>query len=295
MILIITPENRRSYAKYLEEMHRVRYEVFVERCGWKNLANETQTDIDEFDQPWVTYYLKLSSEGKILAGLRTLPTNHPYMINKIYYPKFRDQFNIARLPHSEHVWEMSRYFVLDPDYRTETGHAAKMELYVAVFEHALACGVKSLCAVGETYIMARAIRLGWKIQPISVPFEHNEVDFEGEMLAINLAVNEQMVAKTRSAWNLHHELIMDELNPIDTQIDDIRCPVSSDIDQVYDKLSGVNASVALRLLTLLNELASGDFERRDRAEKHLDSWIAMEASRERMRQKNMLQDESTLN
>ena len=64
MILVITPENRSQYTDYLDEMHRVRYEVFVERCGWTSLENQHGIDVDQFDKPWVTYYLKLSPEGK---------------------------------------------------------------------------------------------------------------------------------------------------------------------------------------------------------------------------------------
>ncbi len=274
MILVITPENRSQYKDYLEEMHRVRYEVFVDRCGWSNLENEHRLDVDQFDKPWVTYYLKLSPEGKILAGLRTLPTNHPYMIDEVYYPMFKENFSIANLPNDEKTWEMSRYFVVDPDYRTESGHAAKMELYVAVFEHALACGVENLCAVGETYIMSRAMRLGWKLQPISIPFEHEDVDFKGEMLAINLEVNERMVAQTRSAWNLTHQVLI----PIDVDIVELVARKRHEEVEVLSTVLSNQPDRASRLLALMRELASENAERRQRAEKYLDSWIARETS-----------------
>lgn len=268
MILVITPENREDYLGYLEEMHRIRYEVFVERCGWANLENPFRMDVDQFDRPWVTYYLKLAPDGSILAGLRTLPTNRPYMLEKLYYPLFEDKFNTKKLPHDENVWEMSRYFVLDPDYRTERGHAAKMELYVAVFEHALASGVTSLCAVGETYIMARALRLGWNIKPISVPFIHKEVDFDGEMVAINLDVNAEMVAATRKGWDLVHDVLPSK--PIAAR------PSGMDGSEValLRNIVHEQPDTASQLRELIIELSSECPNRRMEAERYLDAWIA---------------------
>ncbi len=271
MILIITPENREKYLGYLEEMHRIRYEVFVERCGWTNLENPFRMDIDQFDKPWVTYYLKLAPDGSILAGLRTFPTSKPYMLEELYYPLFVDKFNNKNLPHDDNVWEMSRYFVVDPDYRTETGHAAKMELYVAVFEHALSKGVTSLCAVGETYIMARALRLGWKLQPLSVPFIHKEVDFDGEMMAINLEVSAEMVAATRKGWGLMHDVLPSTAvaaRPSGTD--------GAEVALMRDIVSE-HPDAASQLRELISELCSECPERRVEAEKYLDAWIARAA------------------
>ncbi len=275
MILVITPENRKLYAGYLEEMHRVRHKVFVERAKWENLRNPFELDIDEFDKPWVTYFLKIADNGEIVAGLRTLPTSHPYMMNELYYPTHSNLFNVDRLPRDPNIWEMSRYFVVDPEYRTKKGFAAKMELYVAVFEFACSKGVKSLCAVGETYLIARALKLGWNVVPLSLPFYYEQPDFEGEMIAVKIDVDDDMVLSTRNAWQLHHEVI----GNIKTKIPERPSNFNAADYVVLSRLVGGRMDVMTDVFNLMRALGSPCAEVRSHAERELDVWIT-EASAE---------------
>ncbi|WP_262696345.1 acyl-homoserine-lactone synthase [Kordiimonas aquimaris] len=269
MILIITPENRQKYAGYLEDMHRMRHDVFVDRAGWSELESPFKLEIDEYDTPWTTYYIKLSEKGNVMAGIRTIPTVYKSMLANFYYPKFPDLFDPEALPADPLVWEMSRYFVVDPEYKTQSGHAAKMELYVGMFEHALEQGAKALCGVTESYIIARALRLGWSVNPLSMPFEYSAPDFEGSMTAIKMDVNADMVASTRDAWKLSHQVRPEAINEIAPKPAHFRAS-----DYVLLKEFAEKRPDSMNdFHKMIKMLSSPDSSQRNLAEGYLDRWI----------------------
>lgn len=269
MILIITPENRQRYAGYLEDMHRLRHDIFVERAGWTELESPFKLEIDEYDTPWTTYYLKLSEAGKVMAGIRTIPTIYNSMLSSFYYPQYPDLFEPEAIPSDPLIWEMSRYFVVDPEYRTKSGHAAKMELYVGMFEHALEQGAKGLCGVTESYIIARALRLGWNVQPLSMPFDYSAPDFDGSMTAISMDVNADMVESTREAWKLTHQVRPEAINDVAAKPAHFRASDYVLLKDFAEKRSG-NMDDFYKLVKMLS---SPDATQRNIAEGYLDRWV----------------------
>ena len=46
---IITSANRAVYGRELEQMHRLRHEIFVEELGWTDLWSAEGVERDDFD------------------------------------------------------------------------------------------------------------------------------------------------------------------------------------------------------------------------------------------------------
>jgi acyl-homoserine lactone synthase len=62
MIFIVNHENRVHFEQELEEMHRQRKKIFIERLGW-TLAVSGDLEIDEYDGEETLYLLSLQSAG----------------------------------------------------------------------------------------------------------------------------------------------------------------------------------------------------------------------------------------
>src|SRR5690242_8328581 len=104
MIFIVNAENRNQFAEDIQEMHRQRKIVFVDRAGWKVpvLGN---SEIDCYDRDETMYLLaKGQPEGQVLASARLLPTVGPHLMSDLFAGVCSDAS-----PRGPAVWEISRF------------------------------------------------------------------------------------------------------------------------------------------------------------------------------------------
>lgn len=108
-----------SLKSFLELRHR----VFVQRLGWA-LQSKSPIDgleLDEFDDDEAVYMVVPDINGKVIAGLRLLPTTGRYLLASHF-----SSFVEGPLPRDPGVFEISR-FVVDPrcDDQVDGGDVVK--------------------------------------------------------------------------------------------------------------------------------------------------------------------------
>ena len=81
---VVTGANRHLYERELDEHHQIRHRIYVEELHWRGLTPRSdKREYDQFDLPETVYLLGLE-EGRVVAGLRLVPTTGPHLIKAIY-------------------------------------------------------------------------------------------------------------------------------------------------------------------------------------------------------------------
>jgi len=265
MIHIINRSNRKRYSRQLAQMHKLRHEIFVKRKGWTKLSSAIGMEIDRFDTKLATYYVKLDQEGNVLASIRSVPSKGFTMLSTLY----KDICTVEAPPASEDNWELSRYFVSERKFVGDFGHPVKYELFVALIEHSLSNGIRELSGFMETFFMQRAAQLGWKIELLSGIHDYGE----GEGVAMNLRIDEEMLAETRRRLSLHHKVIA---GPQEMPQPTVGVTFEAEEVRALAHMLQNQPDSNGDLLNLIQSLGSSDAEEVRQAEGVLDRWIAHE-------------------
>ena len=103
MILNIESIDRHKHPVLIDQMFRMRAEVFSGRLGWEVEVNNGR-ETDRFDNEDPLYLLSVSEEtGTLQGAVRLLPTTGPYML--------RDVFSVlvpGGAPEGPLLWDSSR-------------------------------------------------------------------------------------------------------------------------------------------------------------------------------------------
>lgn len=205
MIHIINKYNSQLYEEVLDDMFRLRHEIFVEQKGWEKLRKADGRDLDEFDTDNATYILKLSPNRQILGGMRLYPTTGPTQLNSL----FSEACVLAPQPSGPNDYEWSRYFIADAHYRSAQGKPVHMELYAGILEFAVAKGISSLSGYIEVGTFIRSRRMPWDMIQLGIPTEYggNLGEPKGYGLPTLLNINSKMLKQTRRLWHLLYPVL----------------------------------------------------------------------------------------
>jgi N-acyl-L-homoserine lactone synthetase len=123
-----------------------RYKVFIERLGW-SLRSFGDFESDEFDGPNAIYVLSQNKNGQVNGVARLLPTTIPYLLEKV----FPSLWGGSKLPHSNEVWELSRFSAMDFDADAPVARQASVRHTASFFRKVLqvarTCGARQLITV----------------------------------------------------------------------------------------------------------------------------------------------------
>ncbi|MEX0298166.1 MAG: acyl-homoserine-lactone synthase [Kordiimonas sp.] len=210
MIHIINKLNCHIYADDIESMFRIRHNIFVEQRGWRALKKPDGLERDELDNDDTIYFLKLCSSGRILGGMRLVPTTKPTQLSTI----FRHTCTLAEPPNAPKQFEWSRYFIVDTQYRSATGKAVHMELYTGILEYAVKYDIEALSGFIDMQIYERSKRMPWNMKRLGVPVEYGGLNGEplGCGLPIQLMVDRTMLRKTKIMWRMTKPVLATETN-----------------------------------------------------------------------------------
>src|SRR4051812_38342699 len=81
MIRLVQGSRRSLFPQEIDEMHRLRAQVFHERLGW-DVEVRDGWEIDRFDALDPLYLLSLDDDGHVRGSLRLLPTTGPNMLTR---------------------------------------------------------------------------------------------------------------------------------------------------------------------------------------------------------------------
>lgn len=99
----------RSLQEHLvNAMGNYRHRVFVQKLGWQ-LQCKGELECDQFDRDDTVYVIATDDRQSVIGTARLLPTTRPYLLDTVFPQLMGGQ----PLPHSEEVWELSRFAAVD--------------------------------------------------------------------------------------------------------------------------------------------------------------------------------------
>ena len=149
MIFAIESVDQDKYPELIDQMLRMRAEVFSGRLGW-DVCVENGREIDRFDAEDPLYLLSLDERsGQLRGAVRLLPTTGPNML--------RDVFSVL-MPgggvESPLIWESSRFAVNPRIFETKeraeanrTVNRTTVELLCGMVEVARQAGIQHIVSV----------------------------------------------------------------------------------------------------------------------------------------------------
>ncbi|WP_395646096.1 acyl-homoserine-lactone synthase [Terricaulis sp.] len=194
MIHIVTHANRALYGPQLEEMHRLRWQFYIEQRKWARLR-EIQTvegvERDEYDDEQAVYVMGIDDDGRVTGSMRLRPTDQNSLVAD-HFPHLLD--DPASLRPGPDVWEITR-IVRKPENRSKD-HALRFAMNTAMIEMALARGVKRFVATADSFLVPQT-RLLWrhKFRPLGLPAPYAE----GEVIALDFDCDEESLRMVREA------------------------------------------------------------------------------------------------
>lgn len=130
--------------------HRLRYDVFVDRLGWR-LPHFHGLEFDQFDTPAAKYIVSLDETGAARGVTRLLPTTRPFMLKELWPEMVGRCFE-----ESERIWEATRFGVdrsVSGAMRLRVVH----ELIAACQEFGLRHGIEHYVCVMPVGVLRRVI------------------------------------------------------------------------------------------------------------------------------------------
>jgi acyl-homoserine lactone synthase len=189
MIYVVDRHNREAFASQLDDMHRLRHVIYVDRRGWKALARPGGREIDQFDTDDTIYLLGLDAEGAVISGVRLNPTTKPHLINTF----FSHTVIFEPIPISDSTYEVTRYFVVPERVPRRGRDLAEGELITALLEYGLSIGLTDMSVLCDTFFLEPIKEMRWKVRLLGPPAPYDE----GVCISLRFEVSREVIASTR--------------------------------------------------------------------------------------------------
>lgn len=206
MIHVIDRCNRSAFERQLEEMYRLRYQIYVGRRGWKALQRPDGRDKDQFDTEDTVYFLGLNESGAVTSGLRLNPTTKPHLINTI----FPHAVTFEPVPVGDHIYEITRYFVVPERLARNARRRAAGELITAMLEHGLTMGLTHISLLCDAFFMSTMLEMRWKVRSLGLPTPYPE----GTCIAVLFEVSDEAIANTRETRGVQGPVYVYRAQPL---------------------------------------------------------------------------------
>lgn len=164
MIHIVTPANEGDYRDAMEQVWRLRHEVFVKEKGRIDLDRPDGREIDQFDTPYAVHFLAIE-HGRVIGYSRLLPTTRPHLLSEL----------MPHLCEGEHpsgcdTWEWTRQAVAR-SHRARGGaiNAIFLCLLTGIVEWGIAHGVRQLVLQMPTPYLLQVMQLHFRARPLGHP------------------------------------------------------------------------------------------------------------------------------
>lgn len=167
MITIIPGELRGRYPRLIDQMHRLRRNVFHERLNWA-VPVINRWEVDGYDVLNPLYVLSLDDSERVIGGLRLLPTTGFNMLNDTFPQLLPDGARIE----SPLIWEASRFTIRvtgDRGADARTIGRATAELGLAMNEIGKCAGLTHIVGVYDRALHRLLSRCGCAGAPLGEP------------------------------------------------------------------------------------------------------------------------------
>lgn len=208
MIDVITFENAHEFGDVLPAMLRLRHRIFVGRHGY-TVPTHRGMEWDQFDTPAAQYLCWRDGQGQPRGIIRLLPTDRPYMIQKLW----PDLIESGQLPSDRVTWEWTRFGVdHDLDHATKTRIVG--ELLCGCMEFALQHQITSYVFVTPKQVVKGAYRR----HGVQVELLGQEKDLGGfAIVAGRIPVSAALLTKLRQRNRIQSRVLRLPQSPAQTR------------------------------------------------------------------------------
>lgn len=163
MILLLNAASRDAFPALMDDMFRIRHEVFVDLQGWEELRRPDGREIDPWDRDDAIYLLAVEA-GRVIGGARFTDVGTPSMAGGILPELFA-----GASPTGEDILEMSRLFARSERAVKDLLNPAISELLVAGAELFRIVGAPAALAVMELRLAQTLLAWGGHPEPLGLP------------------------------------------------------------------------------------------------------------------------------
>lgn len=163
MALLIRHQHREAFAPLVDQMHRLRRRVFVERLKWALPAGDGVREIDQFDTAECLHLVVVDDHGRVRATSRVTPSLSP----NVSCDLLAGEMGVA-FPRGADIAEVSRLCV-DPDLDEEARQAALLDLRISQVELFTHRGWTRSIGVAYERTLQVWIRSGMTVQVLGAP------------------------------------------------------------------------------------------------------------------------------
>lgn len=164
MIHIVTPANSYQYRDAMEQVWRLRHQVFVVEKGWTDLAKPDCREIDQFDTPHAVHFLAMEGD-EVIGYSRLLPTTRPHLLSDVM-----PQLCEGERPRGADTWEWTRQAVARSHRaRGKAVNPVSIALLTGIVEWGLASGVRQLVLQMPTLYLLHVVQLHFRARPLGLP------------------------------------------------------------------------------------------------------------------------------
>jgi acyl-homoserine lactone synthase len=193
MVFIANTENRCLFGPDLEEMHRQRKVVFVDRAGWR-IPVLADREVDAYDGADTMYLLaKEKPDGGLMASVRLLATTAPHLMSDLFAAACR-----GGVPRGPRIWEVSRFCTAP----AIPGRALRLrllwEMICAVMETALVHGIDQVVFVANRALLPLAVACGWEARILGATLR----DAGDEMTAVVATITPEGLRRVRERYGV---------------------------------------------------------------------------------------------
>lgn len=179
--------------------HRLRYRSVISRQKWE-VPTIRDLEYDGYDNPATTYLVYRSDDGEALGVCRLYPTDRAYMLEQVFSHLVSD----ITLPHSQKVWEASR-FCVDERATPELRRRIIREIVLGYIEYGLDQGIDRYIGIMyPAYWRNIFTKSGWDIDWIGA---ETRLDSGHAIRAGWVKVSRETLANVRRTTGIHERVI----------------------------------------------------------------------------------------
>lgn len=192
MFLALTTSQLMERPHLWEAVHRLRYRIFVEEMGWKDLARPNDLEIDQFDHDEAVHHLVVRN-GDLAGYQRMLPTTRPHLLTEIL-----NDLAVGEPPSGPDIFELTRYAVAR-EYRDGRRGVSTVgtELIAGFIEWGMCSGVDKVIIEFEPMWVLRALQLHF----LATPLGYQRTYGRQQVVATLLQFNADTLATVRARRN----------------------------------------------------------------------------------------------
>lgn len=180
MIDVIGPWNRANHIRTLEDMFRLRHQVFVEDMGWHLPMARDGMEIDQFDTHRTVYLVCRGDDGSIDGSMRLIPSTLPHLLGDVFPTLCR-----GTVPRGPAIFESSRSCVSRRVRANDKRGTVWGALTCGMIEYAMMRELDFITAVMERRMVDMARAADWQLDILGPEIEMGGIPVVGVTMPID--------------------------------------------------------------------------------------------------------------